>query len=85
MSDIQNAYLTVPCEERIWTLLGPEFGQDQGKKAVIVRALYGLKSAGSSFQRHLADCMQMIGYRSCKADPYLWYKEMIRPEDGFRY
>jgi hypothetical protein len=82
-SDVQNAYLTAPCEERIWTQLGPEFGLDQGKKAIIVRALYGLKSAGSSFQRHLADCMRMIGYHSCKADPDLWYKAMIRPEDGF--
>jgi len=24
-SDIQNAYLTAPCEEVIWTILGPEF------------------------------------------------------------
>jgi hypothetical protein len=84
-SDVQNAYLTAPCEKRIWTQLGPEFGPDHGKKAIIVRALYGLKTAGSSFQRHLADCMQMIGYQSCKADPDLWYKAMDRPEDGFKY
>ena len=25
-ADIQNAYLTSPCEEKIWTILGPEFG-----------------------------------------------------------
>ncbi|TAF61075.1 MAG: OsmC family peroxiredoxin [Flavobacterium sp.] len=25
-SDVQNAYLTSPCEERVWTILGPEFG-----------------------------------------------------------
>jgi ribosomal protein L31E len=83
--DVQNAYLTAPCEEHIWTQLGPEFGPNQGKKAIIVRALYGLKTAGSSFQRHLADCMRMIGYQSCKADPDLWYKAMVRPEDGFKY
>ena len=56
-SDIQNAYLTTPCEERIWTKLGPEFGEDAGKTALHVRALYGLKSAGASFGRHLADCV----------------------------
>ena len=56
-SDIQNAYLTAPCEERIWTTLGPEFGTAQGQKALIIRALYGLKSAGRSFGRHLTDCM----------------------------
>ena len=48
-SDIQNAYLTAPCEEKIWTTLGPEFGPDKGKRALIVRALYGLLSAGTSF------------------------------------
>jgi hypothetical protein len=84
-SDVQNAFLTAPCEEKIWTTLGLEFGKDHGKKAVIVRALYGLKSAGASFRRHLADCMRHMGYTSCKADADLWFKPMIRPEDGEKY
>ena len=84
-SDIQNAYLTAPCEELIWTVLGPEFGADEGKRALIVRALYGLKSAGASFSRHLADCMRHLGYKPCKADPDLWMKAETRPEDGFLY
>jgi len=40
-ADIMNAYITAPVEEKIWTILGPEFGADQGKKATIVRAIYG--------------------------------------------
>jgi hypothetical protein len=48
--------------EKIYTVLGLEFGADAGKMAIIVHALYGLKSAGASFQRHLADCMQTLGY-----------------------
>jgi Reverse transcriptase (RNA-dependent DNA polymerase) len=48
-ADIENAYLTAPVGEKIWCRLGPEFGADAGKKAIIVRALYGLKSAGASF------------------------------------
>ena len=84
-SDVQNAYLTAPCEEKIWTTLGPEFGDDKGKKAVIVRALYGLKSAGASFGRHIADCMYQLGYKPCKADSDLWLKPMVRPDDGFHY
>ena len=43
--DIQNANLTAPCEEKIWTTLRPEFGVDAGKKAIITHALYGLKSS----------------------------------------
>jgi len=62
-SDVQNAYLMAPCTKKIWTTLGPEFGLDQGKNALIVRALYGLKSIGASFSRHLADCMETLGYK----------------------
>ena len=84
VSDIQNAYLTAPCAEKIWTRLGPEFGADQGKRAIIVRALYGLGSSGMSFTAHLASCMKHMGYKPCKADPDLWLKEDVHP-DGEAY
>lgn len=84
-ADIENAYLTAPVSERIWTILGPEFGEDVGKRAIVKRALYGLKSAGASFRNHLADCMRHLGYKSCLADQDLWLKEAVRPEDGFKY
>ena len=83
-ADIMNAYITAPVEEKIWTILGPEFGVDQGKKAIIVREIYGLKSSGTSFRNHLADCMRHMGYTPCLADPDLWMKPEIR-EDGFEY
>ena len=54
-ADIQNAYITAPVSEKIWTRLGPEFGSGSDKTAIIVHALYGLKSAGASFRKHLAD------------------------------
>jgi hypothetical protein len=28
MADIENAYLTAPITEKVWTVLGPEFGDD---------------------------------------------------------
>ena len=48
-ADIQISYIQAPVAEKIWTVLGPEFGPDDGKSAVVFRALYGLKSAGASF------------------------------------
>ena len=83
--NILNAYVQAPVTEKVWTTLGPEFGKDAGKTAVIVRALYGLKSAGAAFRSHLARCMESMGYQSCKADPDLWLKSEIRPEDGVKY
>jgi hypothetical protein len=85
-SDIQNAYLTAPVTERIWIVCGPEFGPEHnGRKALVVRALYGLKSAGAAFRNHLADCMRTMGFKPCLADPDLWYKAETRPSDGFEY
>ena len=84
-SDVKNAFLTAPCDEKVYTRLGPEFGEDEGKLALIVRALYGLRSAGQSYTRHIADCMRHLGWKPCLADSDLWYKAMVRPEDGFKY
>ena len=70
-----NAYITAPCRKKIWTTLGREFGDDCGWKAIVVQALYGLKSSGAAFRAHLAGCMHDMGYVSCPADPDLWLKE----------
>ena len=45
-ADILNAYISAPIKEKVWCALGPEFGPDTGKSAIIVRALYGLKIGG---------------------------------------
>jgi hypothetical protein len=49
VGDVLNAYITAPVREKVWTVLGPEFGHEAGKSAIIVQALYGLKSAGAAF------------------------------------
>ena len=80
-ADVLNAYVMAPIQENIWTVLGPEFGDDGGKSAIIVRAIYGLKSADASFREHHAQYMQKLGYQSCDADLDLWMKAEYRPED----
>jgi hypothetical protein len=85
MADIENAYLTAPLTEKIFTVLGPEFGDDAGKRALIFRALYGLDSAGAAFRNHLAECMKHLGWEPCRADCDLWIKAETRPNDGVRY
>ena len=51
-SNVMNAFLTTPCAQKIWTTLGLELEYNMGKKAIIVRDMYGLKSAKSSFGNH---------------------------------
>jgi hypothetical protein len=37
--DIQNAYLTADCRERIYCIAGPEFGSESGSIMIIKKAL----------------------------------------------
>ena len=85
MADIQNTYIKAPVIKKIWTVVGQEFGPDAGKTAIIVRSLYGLNSSGAAFWNHLVDCMTHLGYKPCLADPDLWMKPMVRPDDGLQY
>jgi hypothetical protein len=82
---LENAYLTAPITEKVWTLLGPEFGDGAGKCALIVRALYVLKSAGAAFRNHLAECMKYLGWHPCRADRDLLMKAETRPDDSVLY
>ena len=86
MGNSMNAYITAPVTEEIWTVLGPEFGPElEGKKAIIIRSLYGLKFSGTAFRNHLAGYMYHLGFKPCLVDPDLWMKTETRPEDGFEY
>ena len=84
-ADTMNAYLYAPNTEKNWTVIGPEFGDDTGKKAFIVRALYGQKSSGASFRNHVSDCLLHLGYALCRADAGICMKPGVRPGGGFRY
>jgi hypothetical protein len=85
MDYIENAYLTTPITEKVWTVLGPEFGDDAGKRAIIVRDMYGLRSASAAFINHLAECMKHLGWHPFRADMDLWMKAETRPDDGVLY
>ena len=50
---IHNSYIAASITEKIWMVLGREFGEDAGRKAILLCSLYGLKSSVSAFQNHL--------------------------------
>jgi hypothetical protein len=56
-ADIRNAYLQAPSSCKDYIICGPEFGvENEGKVALIHRALYGGKSAGRDFRNLLRSC-----------------------------
>ena len=84
-ADIQNAYLQVPASEKHYIICGPEFGlENVGKLAVVVRALYGGKSAGADYWGHIRSAMTEMGFDSCKADLDVWFRQSLK-NDGTRY
>ena len=75
VADILNAFMQAPTTEKYWVECGPEFGSDNmGKQAVVIRALYDMKSSARDFRNHLRDCMDHMGYKSCLADLDLWIR-----------
>ena len=82
--DIQNAYLTANCHEKIWTYAGPEFGSERGQPMIIRIALYGPKSSGVAFRAHLVETLHDIGFKPTKADPDVWIHPVVKL-DGTEY
>jgi len=85
MSDVGNAYLNASPREKVYFVAGKEFGgEDEGKVAVIVRALYGLKSSGAAWRAHFAQSLSELGFKSSLADPDVWMKPAVKA-DGTKY
>jgi hypothetical protein len=78
-TDIRNAYLNASCREKVHVKVNAElFGKEhQGKFAVIVRALYGLKSAGASWRAHLADEIRTMEFETTIADNDVYRRQQI--------
>jgi hypothetical protein len=83
-ADVQNAFLTAPNKEKCWMIAGPEFGPEEGKTFLVVKALYGLKSASFSFRAYIAEKLTEMGFLSTMADPDVWLRAAVKG-DGEEY
>jgi hypothetical protein len=86
-ADIKNTYLSAPIhpDEKYWIKAGPEFGSDERRPAMVVRALYGLCSSVAQFHVHLANVLQSVGYQSCKTDLDVWIRAAVKTDDTKYY
>jgi Reverse transcriptase (RNA-dependent DNA polymerase) len=83
-ADIGNEYLNAFFAEKVYTVTGPKFGDEAGRIAVTVRALYGLKSSGAAWHAYFAQSLHDLGFLSCKSDPDMWRRPAIKA-DGTKY
>ena len=85
-ADIQNAYLQAPTTEKHYIICGPEFGlENVGKRAVIGRALYGGKSAGADYWRHVRNATDELGFSSFGFSHSLIYDGCKMADQNFHF
>ena len=87
-SDIGNAYLNAKPREKCHVVVTDAllFGEAAiGKKAQIVRALYGMKSSGAAWRDMLSSYIKYeMGFQMCLADNDIWYHADTK-NDGTKY
>ena len=84
-ADVHNAFLKAPNKEKCLIVAGPEFGHEEGKVFLVVKTLYGLKSASFSFRSYMAEKLTEMGFTSSIADPDVWLRRAAIKADGDEY
>jgi Reverse transcriptase (RNA-dependent DNA polymerase) len=69
---VGNAYLEATTKERVYIVGGSEFGDLEGHKLVIHKALYGLRSSGLCWHQRFADVLRSLGFKQCKSEGDIW-------------
>jgi hypothetical protein len=59
-TDIGNAYLEAFTSEKVFIIVGPEFGERDGHILITSRALYGLRSSGARWHDRFSDCIREL-------------------------
>jgi hypothetical protein len=60
--------------EKYFSIAGDEFGDDKGEKALIVRALYGLKISGARWRAHTAHTLTDMNFTPSHGDLDVWMR-----------
>lgn len=81
--DVGNTFLYGKTREKVFVIAGPEFGPSaEGKRMIIDKSLYGLKTSSARFHEHLSEQLRKMGYVPSKAYPDLWMKKV---DDHYDY
>ena len=75
-ADISTAFLYGKTREKVYVIAGKEFGKHAGKRMIIDKGLYGLKSSSARFHEHLSARLRKMGFKPSKADFDLWLRPM---------
>ena len=56
-------------------IAGPEFGEHAGKRMIIDKGLYGLKTSAARFHEHLSAKLRSMNFKPCASDSDFWMRD----------
>ena len=88
MGDVGNAFIQAKPQEQCQVLIQEDYMFSPSavrRIAIIVQALYGMKSSGAAWRETLATVLEKeMGFNNCVADPDLWMRPGTK-NNGERY
>ena len=61
--DVRNAFLNGITNKKVYVIASDEFGSEAaGKRMIIYKSLYGLKSSAARFHKHLSITLRKMEY-----------------------
>ena len=67
-ADVSTSFLYGKTREKLYVIVGKEFGEHAGKRILIDKRLYGLQSSAARFNEKLASTLRQMKFKTCKAD-----------------
>jgi hypothetical protein len=70
--DIGNAFITADCLEKIYSITGPEFGEQEDSVMLFAKAIYGLRLSSGAFRATFANFLWQEGFFPTQHDRDVW-------------
>lgn len=81
-ADVSTSFLYGKIREKIFRIVGKEFGKNEGKRMLLDKGLYGLSSSAAKFHDKLDLTLRSMGFVPSKVHYDLW---MRRNGDHYEY
>ena len=84
--NISNAYLNTPCKEKIWFIARLECGTSAGMVCKLTRALYELKSLGTTWWAMFSTFIKEgLGFTPTQINPNVYYRRNVKANGDHYY
>ena len=75
-TDVGNAYLEAPAQEKVYIIGGTKFRDRVGHTMLIRKALYGLRSSGLRWWDRCSEILVSLGFQATLAEDDIWIKRV---------